>query len=89
VVNPGSMSLALCAVASGRLDAGVGLQVDEYSTPASSLIMEEAGVLVTDLNGGPYSFNASSILAANPRLHAVIRAVVGTPGEASPRASAP
>jgi len=69
VLNLGSMSLALCGVAAGRLDAAIGLDVDAYSTPASALIMAEAGVRVTDLNGEPYSPGAATILAANPVLH--------------------
>ena len=69
ILNPGSMSTGLCWVGGGRLDAAAALNVDQFSTPASALIMAEAGVTVTDLDGAAYRPGSSTLLAASPILH--------------------
>ena len=74
VLNPGSMSTGLCWVACGRLDAAMGLDVDRYSTPASHVILQEAGVKITTLRGDPYTPASPSLLCANPVLHAALLA---------------
>jgi fructose-1,6-bisphosphatase/inositol monophosphatase family enzyme len=70
------MSLALCAVARGQLDGAAALDVDDYSTPASALVMQEAGVRVTSATGQPYFPGIKSLVAANPPLHAELLSLV-------------
>jgi len=77
ILNPGSMSMGLCAIAAGRLDAAVALDVDIYSTPASALILSESGALVTDLRGAPYTSDSGSIIAAAPGIHHDLLSLLG------------
>ena len=78
--NSGSMGLSLCSVACGWLDAVVACDMDYYSTPAGSLIMAEAGIQSTDLNGVPYRPGAHSLLSANPVIHAALAEALGSGG---------
>ncbi len=67
--NFGSPALEYAMLALGQIDAVVVPFAD--ATHASGyLVMAQAGAKVTDLRGEPYSFESSSIVAANPALHA-------------------
>ena len=62
----GSAALDLCMVASGRADLFVELQVSPWDFAAGKLLIEEAGGVVTTLDGEPLSFeHKTSILAKN------------------------
>ena len=62
----GSAALDLCYVACGRADVFVELQVSPWDFAAGKLIIEEAGGVVTTLDGAPLSFDGkTSILAKN------------------------
>lgn len=62
----GSAALDLCMVASGRADLFVELQVSPWDFAAGKLLIEEAGGVVTTLEGEPLSFeHKTSILAKN------------------------
>jgi myo-inositol-1(or 4)-monophosphatase len=73
----GSAALDLCYVASGRLDGFWEIKLNSWDIAAGSLIVEEAGGLVTDMVGQPISLAApGSILAANPAIHAQMLEVI-------------
>lgn len=62
----GSAALDLCMVASGRADLYFELQVSPWDFAAGKLLIEEAGGVVTTLDGKPLSFDGkTSILAKN------------------------
>lgn len=67
----GSAALDLCYVAGGRLDGYWEMYLAPYDVAAGSLVLSEAGGMVTDLQGGnAFLQPPSSILAAGPALHA-------------------
>lgn len=64
----GSATLDLAYVAAGRLDAFWESSLQPWDVAAGSLIVREAGGLVTDLNGEDNFLNSGDILVANPKL---------------------
>ncbi len=80
----GSTSLELCLVAAGRLDGFVDLRggLRLVDVAAGSLIVEEAGGIVTDGRGEPISFNGdmwqkAEFLASNGLFHREILDLIG------------
>jgi len=65
----GAAALDQCYVASGRLDGMFFEQLSWWDIAAGSLIIEEAGGVVSDYNGSPVSPHFNSFIAANPRIH--------------------
>lgn len=63
-------SLQLAYVAAGRLDGYVEVGQDAADWLAASLLVTEAGGVVTDINGGHFSVTADGIVATGPALHA-------------------
>ncbi len=62
----GSAALDLCSVACGRAEIYFELQVSPWDFAAGKLLVEEAGGVVTTLDGAPLSFEGkTSILAKN------------------------
>ena len=62
----GSAALDLCTVACGRAELYFELQVSPWDFAAGKLIVEEAGGVVTTLDGKPLSFEGkTTILAKN------------------------
>lgn len=76
----GSLAYRMCLVAEGRFDAALTLRDSwEWDLAAGALILAEAGAVITDRHGQPMRFNGADprqagMLAANPQLHAAIRA---------------
>ena len=76
----GSAALDLCYVAAGRFDGFWELRLKIWDIAAGSLIAEEAGALVTQVDGSEdYLVMVPSIIAANPTLHAQIFTVLQQP----------
>jgi myo-inositol-1(or 4)-monophosphatase len=65
----GSAALDLCYVAAGRFDGFWELLLNPWDVAAGMLIVSEAGGMVTDLKGGPYSIYSDEILATNGLIH--------------------
>jgi len=66
----GSAALDLCYVAAGRFDGFWELRLNAWDVAAGALIAQEAGAVVTDIQGEPEYFRKPfSILAANPHIH--------------------
>lgn len=73
----GSAAMDLCYVACGRFDGFWELRLSPWDVAAGALIAEEAGATVTDLHGGPdIMSDPQSIVAANPRLHPSLLALL-------------
>lgn len=67
----GAASLDLCYLAAGRIDCYFECLLSPWDLAAGSLIAQEAGALVTDMQGGSLPFDRkSSLAAANPGCHA-------------------
>ena len=66
----GSAALDLSDVACGRFDAFWELVLAPWDVAAGILMVQEAGGIVTDLNGDPPSLTAGSFVAGNPAMHA-------------------
>ena len=59
-------------LAAGQLDAVIESDVNILDIAALSVIVEEAGGTFTDLEGRPPDLQTTSVLAANPGLHATL-----------------
>ena len=67
----GSAALDLCYVAAGRLDGYWELSIKVWDIAAGTLIIEEAGGRITDLQGNlDYFHPPYAMVAATPALHA-------------------
>ena len=64
--------LALCYVAAGRVDAYYHLSLQPWDLAAASLLISEAGGIITDWDGNPLSTTMSSAVAANPTLQPLL-----------------
>jgi myo-inositol-1(or 4)-monophosphatase len=71
----GSAALDLCYVAAGRFDGFWELDLKPWDTAAGAIIVEEAGGLVTDLAGNPFSSRQRQLLATNGRIHDEMRQI--------------
>ncbi len=78
VRRDGSAALDLCSVAAGRFDGFWELKLKPWDVAAGSLIVREAGGMVTDLAGGPFDMHAEEILASNGIIHGQMVEVLGT-----------
>jgi myo-inositol-1(or 4)-monophosphatase len=70
VRNLGATSLQLAYVACGRLDAFWEYGEGGFNCIGAALLILEAGGVVTQADGAPYSVGATSIAAAPPGAHA-------------------
>lgn len=69
----GSAALSLAYVAAGRFDAFWATETKIWDVAAGVVLVEEAGGVVTNLQGGPFDVdNPRFIAAANPDMHAAI-----------------
>ncbi len=70
VRRSGSAALELCYVAAGRTDGFYELSLSAWDFAAGTLIVKEAGGLVTDASGGEVRFDGcTSIIAGAPSVH--------------------
>lgn len=73
----GSAELDLCMTASGRFDAYWELYLQPYDVAAGSVIVREAGGVVTDLDGGENWLYGGQVLASNGPLHQPMLDLIG------------
>jgi len=73
----GTAAIDLCYVAAGRVDGYWEIAIMAYDVAAGGLIAAEAGALVTGVYGErDYIAARTSILAANPAIHAQLLQVI-------------
>jgi myo-inositol-1(or 4)-monophosphatase len=65
----GSAALDLCHTACGRLDGYWELDLEQWDMAAGALIVQEAGGMVTQVDGKPFTHLQRNILASNGYLH--------------------
>lgn len=68
----GSAALDLCYVACGRFDGFWEWRLRPWDTAAGTLIVREAGGLVSDFSGGVFDPFGEQTLVSNRRLHAAM-----------------
>ncbi len=72
--RPGSASLDLCDVASGRFDGFWELALSPWDVAAGALLVREAGGVITDHDGGSDVISRrGSVVAGNPAIHTWLR----------------
>ena len=69
VRRAGAASIDLCYVAAGRLDGFWEQGLKPWDTAAGSIIVQEAGGIITDYAGNPYNPFRMSTLASCPGIH--------------------
>jgi len=65
----GSAALDLCYVASGRFDGFWEMKLKPWDVAAGALIVTEAGGVLTDFFGNPFSIYGQETLACSPLIH--------------------
>jgi myo-inositol-1(or 4)-monophosphatase len=65
----GAAALDLCYVAAGRFDGFWEAGLQPWDAAAGSLIVQEAGGMVSDYQGGEYWIEAPGIIATNGHIH--------------------
>jgi myo-inositol-1(or 4)-monophosphatase len=74
----GSAAIDLCYVAAGRFEAFYEYDLKPYDVAAGSLIVKEAGGIVTDFKGGNDYLFGREILASNPHVYPEIQDILTT-----------
>lgn len=72
----GTAALDLCHVAMGRADGYWEYALKLWDMAAGVLICTEAGAVVTDTAGGPWTARTADLCVANPALHGDMLAVI-------------
>ena len=67
--RPGAAAIDLCYVASGRLDGFWEQDLNPWDTAAGSLIVKEAGGVLSDFTGKPFSPFDKTVVASSPGIH--------------------
>ncbi len=70
VRRAGSAALDLASVACGRFDGFWEFNLNPWDTAAGVLLVEEAGGVVTNFSGGPFSIESREVLASNRLIQA-------------------
>lgn len=65
----GAAAIDLCYTACGRFDGFWEIGLSPWDIAAGSLIVQEAGGKVTQMDGAPFTVNSPTILATNGKLH--------------------
>ena len=65
----GAAAVDLCHVASGKVDGFWEFDLKPWDSAAGILIAQEAGCVVSQMDGSDYSIYDNNILVANPNIH--------------------
>jgi len=76
VRRPGAATLDLAYLACGRLDAFWEVGLKPWDTAAGYLLVEEAGGMLSNFNGSPFSPFIPELLASNSLLHKDLAALL-------------
>jgi myo-inositol-1(or 4)-monophosphatase len=72
----GSAALNLAYLAMGRFDGFWELSLSPWDMAAGSLIVQEAGGMVTRWDGSPFTVDGRQLLASNGHLHETMKEVL-------------
>jgi myo-inositol-1(or 4)-monophosphatase len=84
VRRDGSAALDLAFVACGRFDGFWEFDLHAWDVAAGTLLVREAGGVVTRVDGGTAALDARSILASNRRIHAELQGVLAPADKHAP-----
>jgi myo-inositol-1(or 4)-monophosphatase len=84
VRRDGSAALNLCYLACGRFDGMWESRLSPWDVAAGTLIVREAGGLVTAYDGGEFRLDGRQILASNGPLHEEMRAILSAASGGAP-----
>jgi myo-inositol-1(or 4)-monophosphatase len=76
VRRAGAAAIDLAAVAAGRLDGFWEEGLGPWDIAAGGLLIEEAGGVVTDFEGGSDHLRTGAVVAAGPGIHGPLRELV-------------
>jgi myo-inositol-1(or 4)-monophosphatase len=65
----GAAAVDLCHVASGKVDGYWEFDLKPWDSAAGILIAQEAGCVLSQMDGSDYSIYGDNILVANPKIH--------------------
>ena len=85
VRRPGAASLDLAYVAAGRYDGFWEAGLKPWDMAAGMLIIQEAGGLVTDFEGGENVLGSGNIVGGNPKIFAQLLGIIQTHTQAAVR----
>jgi len=85
VRRDGSAALDLCSVACGRFDGFWELKLKPWDVAAGSLIVQEAGGMVSGLTGKPSSIRDDEVLVSNGIIHGQMIEVLSRVGRRKAR----
>jgi myo-inositol-1(or 4)-monophosphatase len=74
----GSAALHLAYVAAGRLSGFWEIGLSSWDLAAGTLLVEESGGRITDVNGVPYHLGIRDVAASNGRIHEEFVAALGS-----------
>jgi myo-inositol-1(or 4)-monophosphatase len=72
----GAAELELAYVGAGRIEGFLMLKQNPWDTASGSLIVKEAGGVVTDIEGKPFNLKSQDLVASNGLLHKQILSLV-------------
>lgn len=76
----GSAGIRGAWLAAGYVDVSIGTRNTAWDYAPTALMVSEAGGLVTDLSGGPWTYDSDGLIAANPALHREIMELLARSG---------
>ncbi len=75
----GSAALGLACVAAGRLDAFWEPNLNPWDVAAGALLVQEAGGVITGMDGSPYTVHTRDLVATNGLLHEAMLELLRAP----------
>lgn len=75
--RPGAAALDLADVAAGRFDGFWEQRLSAWDIAAGSLLIREAGGVITDYTGRDIGIEHTAVVAGNPRIHEWLLAILG------------
>lgn len=76
VRRTGSAAIDIAYVAAGRFDGFWELKLQPWDVAAGSLIIEEAGGKIADINGGSWNLSSSGIVISNGKIHEQLLGII-------------
>jgi myo-inositol-1(or 4)-monophosphatase len=76
VRRPGAAALDLAYTAAGLFDGFFEFQLSTWDTAAGAILVEEAGGVITDMDGGADYLTSGNVVCGSPAVHAELLAVV-------------
>jgi myo-inositol-1(or 4)-monophosphatase len=81
--RPGAAALDLADVAAGRFDAFWEQRLSAWDIAAGSLLIREAGGVITDFRGRDIGVEHTEVAAGNPAMHAWLLGALGARDESA------